>query len=174
MLKRISTGLLLLCLWADPLSVVATENKGQLQQSAQRELHSITPTSESVKSEAFIRLQQTLEEDGFRVVFQRPPKRNTYGSLYVETKTILINPVVFDLGNAEATLVHEAVHAAQLCASGQPLRSLGLSVSKDKRLRRFYLRYEGALRPIEAEAYSIQIHPQKVDQAIFLLQKHCS
>ncbi len=143
------------------------------QQQGQQGLQSSAPSSPSAKSEAFIRLQQTLEEDGFEILFQRPPKRNTYGMLEIQTRKIWINPVVFDLGNAEATLVHEAVHAAQLCASGQPLRSLGLSISSDKRLRRYYLRYQGARRPIEAEAYSIQVHPQKVSQAISLLQKHC-
>lgn len=121
----------------------------------------------------FARLKQTIEDHGFRLILERPPRQNTYGSFEVKTKTIWINPVVFALGNAQATLVHEAVHAAQYCASGKPLYPLGISISKDRRLRPFYTRYRGIRRQLEAEAYTIQTHPKKVNQAIALLHKHC-
>lgn len=121
----------------------------------------------------FSRLKQTIEGYGFRLVLEPPPRRNTYGLFEVKTKTIWVNPVVFSLGNAQATLVHEAVHAAQYCANGHPLYPLGISISKNRQLRPFYTRYRGIRRQLEAEAYTIQIHPKKVSQAIALLHQHC-
>lgn len=125
------------------------------------------------KDPDFTRLQQVLENYGFRLILQPPQRRHTYGLFAASTKTIWINPVVFALGNAQATLVHEAVHAAQYCASGHPTQPLGIAISKNRQMRPFFLRYTGSRRQIEAEAYTIQTHPQKVDQAIALLDQHC-
>ena len=48
----------------------------------------------------FIVLKQTIESYDFTVKIAPPPKRSTYGLLNTESKTIWINPVVFDLNIA--------------------------------------------------------------------------
>jgi len=121
----------------------------------------------------FSRLQQVLEQFGFEVRLASPPKRGAYGLLENSTKVIWINPVVFELGIARPTLVHEAVHAAQRCAGGEQLRTVGLEVTPPPMTRRFFLRYHSHRREIEAEAYTIQVQPDGVDLAIALLQQHC-
>ena len=70
----------------------------------------------AVADSQFNRLQQVLEQHGFDVRLELPPVPGAYGSLNSRSKTISINPVVFELGIAQPTLVHEAVHAAQSCA----------------------------------------------------------
>ena len=65
----------------------------------------------------FLRLAEVLERSGFTVILDLPPQWGTYGLLDLPKRSIWINPVVFDLEIARPTLVHEAVHAAQLCYS---------------------------------------------------------
>ncbi|MEO0948314.1 MAG: hypothetical protein AAFY11_09250, partial [Cyanobacteria bacterium J06641_5] len=87
--------------------------------------------------------------------------------------TIWINPVVFELGNAEAVLIHEAIHAAQLCAGRGELRALGLELPPPALSRRYFLRYHKLRRQLEAEAYTIPAQPNAQELALNLLQEHC-
>ncbi len=121
----------------------------------------------------FSRLHQVLENSGFEIRMELPPKRGAYGLLQHDSKTIWINPVVFDLGIAQPTLVHEAVHAAQSCAGQENLKTLGLKIPPPVMTRRFFLRYHAYRRQLEAEAYTIQVQPNGVDMAIALLTEHC-
>ncbi len=66
-------------------------------------------------SDKFLELKHKLETYDFIVKIEPPPIRGTYGLLKTKSKTIWINPVVFDLRIALPTLIHEATHAAQLC-----------------------------------------------------------
>lgn len=125
------------------------------------------------QSAEITRLQQLLETYGFQVKSGRPPKRGVYGFLNVRTKVIWINPAVFELGIARPTLVHEAVHAAQRCASGEKMLPLGLDITPPKITRPHFLRYHGFRQQVEAEAYAVQTHPNGVTIAINLLNQHC-
>ena len=73
-------------------------------------------------------LLQTLQRHGFRIEQRHPPNRTAYGQFIAARKLLLISPLATELGVAQAVLLHEAVHAAQSCPSGQ-LRPLGLTLS---------------------------------------------
>ena len=122
----------------------------------------------------FSSLQETLEQYGFQVKLELPPEPGAYGLLNSSSRTIWINPVVFELGIARPTLVHEAVHAAQTCAGGDKLSSLNLKITPPPMTRRYFLRYRASRRHLEAEAYTVQVQPDAVELAISLLHQHCS
>ena len=121
----------------------------------------------------FARLQLTLEQANFVVKLELPPKRGNYGLLEIDTRTIWINPVVFELGIAQHTLVHEAVHAAQLCGSHEELAPLALGLEPPLVVQPYFMRYNGLRRLIEAEAYTVQALDNSVDYVIDLLNAHC-
>jgi len=124
--------------------------------------------------EGFQELQRSLEGYEFVVRLEIPPLRGAYGLLQPQSKTIWINPVVFELGNAESVLIHEAVHAAQLCAGqGKQLRALGLEIPPPAISRRYFLRYHNLRRQLEAEAYTIPAQPNARELALSLLQERC-
>lgn len=134
---------------------------------------SIESSLSSVSAE-FNQLKQTLESYNFTVVLGLPPQRGTYGLLHVPTRTVWINPVVFDLGIAIPTLVHEAVHAAQLCSgSAETLSALDLGLELYAPASRLYMRYSGTRRMLEAEAYTIQARPDRVAYVTQLLMDRC-
>ena len=132
------------------------------------------PALTQIQSPEFTQLQQTLEKHGFTVTLAIPPQPGSYGTLEAADRTIWINPVVFDLEIAVPTLVHEAVHAAQLC-SGSPsnLTPLNLGLSPYARAYRLYMRYTGARRTLEMEAYTIQARPDRIDYVTNLLNSRC-
>jgi hypothetical protein len=121
----------------------------------------------------FDQLQQLLEQKGFEVRLEIPPGRGQYGALNLETRQIWINPVVFDLEIAIPTLVHEAVHAAQLCAGGDRLSLVALDVQPPAQARPFFTRYHGYGQSIEFQAYAVQTQRDRVELATDLLQQYC-
>ena len=64
-------------------------------------------------------------------------------SFFIEPskKTIWINPVVFDLQNSTPSLIRVSVHAAQACAGGGELKTLGLDIQPIDDARPFFMRY---------------------------------
>jgi hypothetical protein len=129
--------------------------------------------AQSTTNAEFTRLKKVLEQYGFKVKLETPPIREAYGLLESRSKTIWINPIVFDLGIARPTLVHEAVHAAQLCYGKKEVQALGLDLEPPPMTRRHFLQYHSYRRHIEAEAYTVQVQPDGVDLVISLLDKHC-
>ncbi len=122
----------------------------------------------------FLELENQLKKYGFEVIIELPPKRGAYGLLKVSNKKIWINPVVFDLQIATPTLIHESVHAAQLCAGKGKMKSLGLNIQPIQAARRLFLRYTNIHRQdLEREAYAVQTQPNSFELATTLLQKHC-
>ncbi|MBL1210815.1 hypothetical protein [Geminocystis sp. GBBB08] len=122
----------------------------------------------------FTELKQKLEKYNFTVKIESPPQRSTYGLLEVKTRTIWINPIVFDLGIALPTLIHEATHAAQLCEGNGEIRALNLKLTPPNISRPFFTHYnDGLRRHLEAEAYTIQTHADGYNLVISLLDKHC-
>lgn len=131
--------------------------------------------SAQANSTEFSQLQQTLENHGFIVTLDLPPQRGSYGLFQASTRTVWINPVVFDLEIAVPTLVHEAVHAAQLCNSSVEgrLSPLNLGLTPYARAYRLYARYTGTRRTLEMEAYTIQARPDRVEYVTNLLNSRC-
>ena len=127
----------------------------------------------------FEHLHQILIGYGFTIKQELPPPINSsgfrpYGLMNSKTKTIWINPVVFELGNAQAVLVHEAVHAAQTCAGGGRLSLLNLDLEIPQYARPYFMRYHSYRREIEAQAYTVQVQPDSLAIAINLLEQYCS
>lgn len=126
-------------------------------------------------ADKFNTLKQQLETYDYTVKIEPPPIRSTYGLLRTKSKTIWINPVVFDLNIALPTLIHEATHAAQLCAGEGEIFPLNLSISPPNIARPFFNHYNhGLRRHLEAEAYAVQTHPEGYQMVTDLLQQHCS
>ena len=127
----------------------------------------------------FESLQKTLTDYGFIVKLEIPPYQNKYGItpyglLEGKTKTVWINPVVFELGNAEPTLIHEATHAAQLCAGNGEFGLLNLGIDPPKMTHPYFMRYHNYRREIETEAYTVQVQSNRLELADRLLNSHCS
>ena len=126
------------------------------------------------KNPEFFLLKQHLEKYGFTVEIVMPPIRGNYGMLHTKSKKIWINPAVFELGIARPTLIHEAVHAAQLCRGEDQLQLLGVESLPPTFARPYFVRYKSPRRELEAEAYAVQALSDGVEQVLALLKQHCS
>lgn len=137
----------------------------------------------------FIQLKTHLENYGFQINIAVPPDfnlpnqrrdflrrkvRKPYGVFNTVSKTIWINPVVFELGNSNAVLIHEAVHAAQFCAGKGKIQTIGLDIEPIKQAQPFFKRYVNIhSQAIEKEAYAVQTQPNSYELAQALLDRHC-
>ena len=136
----------------------------------------------------FTQLKTQLESYGFEVNIAIPPEfnlpkqqtqlrrvvRKPYGALHSPTKSIWINPIVFELGIARATLIHEAVHAAQYCAGNGNITKLNLDLEPIPQALPFFKRYLNTQRQdLEREAYTVQTQPNSYELARTLLDRHC-
>ncbi|MGB3756815.1 MAG: hypothetical protein WBA07_10615 [Rivularia sp. (in: cyanobacteria)] len=131
-------------------------------------------TQTPAPSQKFLDLKNQLEKSGFQVVIELPPKRGAYGLLSETRKQIWINPVVFDLNIANPTLIHESVHAAQVCAGKGKIKALGLKIQPIRNARRLFLRYKDTHRQdLEREAYAVQTQSNSFELAANLLRKYC-
>jgi hypothetical protein len=131
-------------------------------------------SSSPIADPQLVALKTQLEKLGFPVIFQLPPQRGAYGLLDPSTRRIWLNPVVFDLEIANPTLIHEAVHAAQLCAGKGKMQALGLALEPLNYARPFFFRYSDVhRRDLEREAYAVQTQPNRFELALALLQQNC-
>lgn len=116
----------------------------------------------------FEQLKTQLESYGFQVNIAVPPNinfpkqqnglrrkvRKPYGMLHPKSKSIWINPIVFELGASTATLIHETVHAAQYCAGNGKLQAINLELEPIPQALPFFKRYVDTQRQnLEREAY---------------------
>jgi hypothetical protein len=137
----------------------------------------------------FTQLKNKLEDYGFEMIiaippdyklpkqqtdFQRRRLRKPYGLLDASSKSVWINPIVFELGISNPVLIHEAVHAAQLCHGNNNLQPLQLDIEPIKQAQPFFKRYVDIHNQVlEKEAYTVQTQPNSYELAISLLDKHC-
>ncbi|MGK7932757.1 MAG: hypothetical protein AB4041_15170 [Microcystaceae cyanobacterium] len=122
----------------------------------------------------FHQLKQTLEGYDFQVLIKVPPIQGAYGLFNRDSRTIWINPIVFDLNIAMPTLIHESVHAAQWCAGNGEMTALGLDIQPISQARPFFRRYHDINRQdLEREAYAVQTQPNSLALALSLLDQHC-
>ena len=128
-----------------------------------------------IQESSFEMLKKQLEQANFQVILDLPPQRGAYGLLKADSKKIWINPVVFDLGIAEQTLVHEAVHAAQVCKGKGKLSLLGLEIDPLIYAQPFFMHYaDGDRKQLEREAYAVQTQSNRVELVSSLLKKYCN
>ena len=137
----------------------------------------------------FIELKTQLENYGFEVNIDIPPNFNLpqqqidfqrrrvskpYGVLNTKSKSIWINPIVFELGNSNAVLIHEAVHAAQYCAGDGNIQTIGLDLEPIQQARPFFKRYADIYsQAVEKEAYTVQTQPNSYELVQTLLEQNC-
>ena len=122
-------------------------------------------------------LQRELIRHGFRLEYRHPPGTKAYGRFSAASKTLMISPLVTDLGIARPVFLHEAVHAAQSCPSGR-LTLLGIQRNLDPVVEsriRFILRnhYSQANAALEREAFLIQAQPDAEEVIITALRNRC-
>ncbi len=135
----------------------------------------------------FLELKTQLESYGFQVNVAIPPdfdsqeqngwrkaSRKPYGVLHPKSKSIWINPIVFELGNSTPTLIHESVHAAQYCAGNGNIQKIGLDLQPIPQALPYFKRYINTQRQdLEREAYTVQTQPNSYELVKSLLVKHC-
>ena len=137
----------------------------------------------------FIQLKTQLESYGFKVNLAIPPEfdlpnqqidfqrrsvRKPYGVLNAKSKSIWLNPIVFELGISNAVLIHETVHAAQYCAGNGNIQTIGLDIEPIRQAQPFFKRYVDTYsQAVEKEAYAVQTQPNSYELAQSLLEKHC-
>jgi hypothetical protein len=122
----------------------------------------------------FASLKQQLEAKQFKVLLSPPPQRGAYGLINAESRTIWIHPLSFELGIAVPVIVHEAVHAAQVCKGKGKLAPLGVTVEPLVYARPFWLRYGDIHRQdLEREAFTIQTQPNRMALVSGYLNQFC-
>jgi hypothetical protein len=127
-----------------------------------------------VQESSFEMLKKQLEQAKFQVILDLPPQRGAYGLLKSDSKKIWINPVVFELGIADQTLIHEAVHAAQVCKGKGKFALLGLEIDPLIYAQPFFMHYGDTDRKeLEREAYAVQTQSNRVELVLSLLKKYC-
>lgn len=125
-------------------------------------------------NQQFLDLASRLEKLGFQVIIQPPSRRGVYGLLEETSKKIWINPLVFELHIATQTLIHEAVHAAQVCHGKGKIKALGLDIQPSNYARPLFNHYSNNdRRNLEREAYAVQTQPNSFQLTISLLQRYC-
>lgn len=122
-------------------------------------------------------LVSALRQEQIEVRFEVPPKRGSYGLYSSSQRKIWVSPVTHDLGIFRQTLVHEAVHAAQGCATGvvQPLGiKTPLTPVVDRRIR-FLLHssYSHHDTAVEREAFEIASRRDAIPLLLRELNQRC-
>jgi hypothetical protein len=78
------------------------------------------------------------------------------------------------LGIADQTLIHEALHAAQVCKGKGKLSLLGLDIDPLIYAQPFFIHYADTDRKeLEREAYAVQTQSNRVELVSSLLKKYC-
>ena len=122
-------------------------------------------------------LVSALRQEQIEVRFEHPPKRGSYGLYSPSKRRIWVSPVTQELGIFRQTLLHEAVHAAQGCATGV-VHPLGIKTALtpvvDRRIR-FLLHsaYNTRDAAVEREAFEIASRPDAIPLLMRELKRRC-
>ena len=122
-------------------------------------------------------LLDALRRARYRVIFEKPPLQGAYGLTDTRKRHIWIAPISIELGIMRATLIHEAVHAAQGCPKGR-LKPIGWSIDLEHKIEReisglLYMNYRTVSFEVEREAFSMQSHPRAIPMLIAALDQRC-
>jgi hypothetical protein len=122
-------------------------------------------------------LLAALKRARYEVRLEKPPQQGAYGLTDSRKRRIWIAPISIELGIVRATLIHEAVHAAQGCPKGR-LKPIGWSVDLERTIELeisglLYRGYPRGSFEIEREAFSMQSHPRAIPMLITALEQRC-
>ena len=90
--------------------------------------------AEVVLAEDLNSLRKSLSEAGYEVRIQKPPMDGAYGLVNKKSKTIWIAPIAKEMGVFRTTFIHESVHAAQACRTGE-FEPVGWNLEVDEAVR---------------------------------------
>ena len=118
-----------------------------------------------------------LKKADIIVEFKNPPIQGSYGMFNLKKKKIWIAPITQEMGIFKSTLIHEAVHAAQSCKSGN-IEPIGWKLKADNAVEIsirsiLYRKYPSEKFDIEREAFLMQGQPDAIDKIKETLAKYC-
>ena len=130
-----------------------------------------------VLSEDLNSLRISLSEAGYEVRLQKPPMQGAYGLVNKKSKTIWIAPIAKEMGVFRTTFIHESVHAAQACKSGDFI-PIGWDLEVDDAVRLsiesiLYRKYPSNKFDIEREAFLMQGQPDAIPKIQKVLKENC-
>ena len=122
-------------------------------------------------------LRISLSEAGYKVRIQKPPMEGAYGLVNKKSKTIWIAPIAMDMGVFRTTFIHESVHAAQACKTGE-FQPIGWNLEVDDAVRLsiesiLYRKYSSDKFDIEREAFLMQGQPDAIIRIQKVLKENC-
>ena len=133
--------------------------------------------AEVVLAEDLNSLRKSLSEAGYEVRIQKPPMDGAYGLVNKKSKTIWIAPIAKEMGLFRTTFIHESVHAAQACKTGE-FEPIGWNLEVDEAVRVsiesiLYRRYPSNKFDIEREAFLMQGQPDAITRIQKVLKENC-
>ena len=122
-------------------------------------------------------LRISLSEAGYEVRFKKPPMQGAYGLVNKKSKTIWIAPIANEMGVFRTTFIHESVHAAQACKTGE-FEPIGWYLEVDDAVRLsiesiLYRKYPSNKFDIEREAFLMQGQPDAIPKIQKVLKESC-
>ena len=134
-------------------------------------------SAEVVLAEDLNSLRKSLSDAGYDVRIQKPPMEGAYGLVNKKTKTIWIAPIAREMGVFRTTFIHESVHAAQACKTGE-FEPIGWSLEVDEAVRVsiesiLYRQYPSNKFEIEREAFLMQGQPNAITRIQKVLKDNC-
>ena len=122
-------------------------------------------------------LRKSLSEAGYEVRIQKPPMEGAYGLVNKKSKIIWIAPIAKEMGLFRTTFIHESVHAAQACKTGE-FEPIGWNLEVDEAVRVsiesiLYRRYPSNKFDIEREAFLMQSQPDAITRIQKVLKENC-
>ena len=133
--------------------------------------------AEDVLAEDLNSLRRSLSEAGYNVMIQKPPMQGAYGLVNIKKKTIWIAPIANQMGIFRTTFIHESVHAAQGCKTGE-FEPIGWNLEVDEAVRVsiesiLYRQYPSNKFDIEREAFLMQGQPDAITRIQKVLKENC-
>ena len=133
--------------------------------------------AEVVLDEDLNSLRISLSEAGYDVRIQKPPMKGAYGLVNKKSKTIWIAPIAKEMGIFRSTFIHESVHAAQSCRTGE-FEPIGWNLEVDEAVRLsiesiLYRKYPSNKFDIEREAFLMQSQPDAITRIQKVLKENC-
>ena len=133
--------------------------------------------AEVVLAEDLNSLRKSLSEAGYEVRIQKPPMEGAYGLVNKKSKTIWIAPIAKQMGVFRTTFIHESVHAAQACKTGE-FEAIGWNLEVDEAVRVsiesiLYRQYPSNKFDIEREAFLMQGQPDAITRIQKVLKENC-
>ena len=122
-------------------------------------------------------LRKSLSDAGYDVRIQKPPMEGAYGLVNIKKKTIWIAPIAKEMGVFRTTFIHESVHAAQACKTGE-FEPIGWNLEVDEAVRVsiesiLYRVYPSSKFDIEREAFLMQGQPDAIAKIQKVLKENC-